>query len=379
MQKRFLVYIGVVWALAAAPAAWVVAAPSGGDAPTVGGEPAFATSSDVKISTIRSLIEAKDYAKAEELAAEITTENPDIIDGWMMLGYTRSLNGKYELSNEAYDQALDHGAQAREVYTRKAYNCRRLGDPESTRDCYNAIIEAEPDNVEVLLQYGSFELSLEEYPAAIQRFEQALRVEPANMTAIEGMAAAEKKLGDNAQVKYWLEQGLSHDDGNVKLLKQLSLIYLNEQNYSLAIHYLDRLLEIDPTDAAAYRNKGIAYYQQGEKKKAIEAFEQVRANNGGMDGLYGPLADCYRSAGRFGEALDVIREGIAEGAQEAWLYSVWGKILEDKQNYDGAIAKFSMAVELKDEPWSGYARKQIARQAQLKKRAKMIAAQGGME
>jgi hypothetical protein len=56
---------------------------------------------------------------------------------------------------------------------------------------------------------------------------------------------------------------------------------------------------------------------------------------------------------------------------------VWGKILEDRHNYDGAIAKFSKAVALGDEPWSGYARKQIARQTQLKKRAEMIATQGG--
>jgi hypothetical protein len=39
------------------------------------------------------------------------------------------------------------------------------------------------------------------------------------------------------------------------------------------------------------------------------------------------------------------------------------------------VAKKVEAVELKDEPWSGYARKQIARQAQLKKRAELIAQQ----
>ena len=72
-------------------------------------------------------------------------------------------------------------------------------------------------------------------------------------------------------------------------------------------------------------------------------------------------------------------QGIAAGSQEAWLYSVWGKILEDNKNYDAAITKFSKAVAMRDEPWSGYARKQIARQAQLKKRAKLIAAQGGMK
>ena len=49
------------------------------------------------------------------------------------------------------------------------------------------------------------------------------------------------------------------------------------------------------------------------------------------------------------------------------------------KNYDAAINKFSKAAAMKDEPWSGYARKQIARQNQLKKREAMIAAQGAME
>jgi tetratricopeptide (TPR) repeat protein len=159
----------------------------------------------------------------------------------------------------------------------------------------------------------------------------------------------------------------------------MSLIYLNEQNYTLSIHYLDKLLAVDPDNPAAHRNKGIAYYQQGEKKKALASFENVRQSGGELDGLYGPLADCYRAARNNTQALVVIKEGLEAGSQEAWLYSVWGKILEDNKNYDGAIAKFSKAVALKDEPWSGYARKQIGRQAQLKKRAKMIAAQGGME
>ena len=96
---------------------------------------------------------------------------------------------------------------------------------------------------------------------------------------------------------------------------------------------------------------------------------------GTMDGLYGPLADCYRSTGSRDEALAVIKEGIEQNQQQAWLYSIWGKLLEDRQEYDAAIGKFSRAVELQDEPWSGYAKKQIARQAQLKKRAELIAQQ----
>jgi tetratricopeptide (TPR) repeat protein len=374
MRKRILVTI--LFVCLAAPFA---ARAFPGDGPTVGGEPAFATSNDVHISTIRSLIDAKEYLKAESLAGELTQASPEIVDGWLMLAYARSLNNKYELSNEAYDKALERGADAREVLTRKAYNCRRLGDPVQARACYDAILEAEPDNVEVLLLSAGYEMSIEEFAVAVSRYDEALRVEPGNMTAIEGIAAAEKKLGNAAQVKYWLEHGLTFEPKNEKILRQISLIYLNEQNYGLSVHYLDRLLEIAPNDAAAYRNKGIAFYQQGEKKAAVGAFEKVREYGGGMDGLYGPMADCYRAAGKNAQALEVIQEGIDAGSQSAWLYSVWGKILEDGKNYDGAISKFSMAVQMKDEPWSGYARKQIARQAELKKRAEMIASQGGME
>ena len=347
------------------------------ETPTVGGQPFFATSTDVKLSTIRSLIEAKDYESAERMATEVTVEAPDVIDGWMMLGYTRTLNGRFSEANEAYERALASGADRKEVYTLKAYNCRRLGDVEETRTCYREILEVDGSNVDILMQYGTFENSVKNSDAAIEIFETVLELSPGNLEATLQLAKAEDNRGDAPRVKYWLEQGLTYHPENPKLLSRIALVYLNEQNYSLSIHYLNKLIEVDPENARAHRNIGIAHYQQGSKREAAEAFEQVRALGGKMAGLYGPLADCYRSINQRSKSLVVVREGLAAGEQEAWLYSVWGKLLEDAKEYDLAIAKFNKAVSLRDEPWSGYARKQIARQTQLIKREKMIAAQGG--
>jgi len=69
------------------------------------------------------------------------------------------------------------------------------------------------------------------------------------------------------------------------------------------------------------------------------------------------------------------RTGPADRLGVRWLYSLWGKILEDSKDYDGAIAKFSEAARLQEAPWSDYAKKQIARQSKLKQREKMIAGQ----
>jgi superkiller protein 3 len=344
------------------------------DQPTSGGQPVFATKADVMIDTIRNLIEAKDYAGAEQMAEEVTQKAPEMVDGWVLLGYTKSLTGKYEQSNEAYDRALEYGADTKEILVRKAYNCRRLNDPAKTRECFDQILEIEP-NVDVMLKYGAFEQSQQNYEDAARLFRSVVEVEPDNLTAIDALSRVEKKLGNKSQVKYWLEKGLELEPDNTSFLSRMALVYLNEQNYDLSIHYLEKLLKISPDDAGAHRNMGIAHYQKGEKKEALESFERVHELGGKMDGLYGPLADCYRSTGSRDDALAVIKEGIAQKQQQAWLYSIWGKLLEDRQEYDAAIGKFNRAVELKDEPWSGYAKKQIARQAQLKKRAELIAQQ----
>lgn len=377
MRISFLVYC-VVLCVALGPAT-VVGQEGVSTQPTVGGDPAFATQTDVVLATINNLIQAKDYEGAEKLAEELTSGSPGIVDAWMMLGYARSLTGKFEASNAAYDHALEVGADRIQVFTRKAYNCRKLGDVEKTRECYRSMLEVDAENTEILMQFGKFEASVDNFEEAAEVFDTVLRLQPDHMGAIESIAAVEDKLGNDAQVKYWIEQGLASEPGNTKLLKKLSLIYLNEQNYTLSIHYLKRLLGVAPDDAAAHRNLGIAQYQQGEKSDAKASFEKVRQLGGSMTGLYGPLADCYRSTGARGSALATIKAGIEAGDQEAWLYSLWGKLLEDAKQYDAAIAKFNKAVALKDEPWSGYARKQISRQAQLKKREAMIAAQGAME
>ena len=372
MRNHLFLCIGLLCALWGATTAF-------GNEPMAGDTPAFATSTDVKLSTIRNLIEAKEYETAEKLALEVTSDRPDVVDGWMMLGYTRTLNDKFEESNIAYDAALERGAEPQRVYTLKAYNCRRLGDAEATRDCYRAILEADASNLETLMEFGGFEIASGNYDSAVQCFSEVLNAEPDNLEAVLALARIEDKRGNTPQVKFWLEKGLSHHPDDAALLKKISLVYLNEQRYSLSIHYLGKLLEADPGNMAAYRNLGIAHYQQGNKKKAKNAFEKVREGGDKMNGLYGPLADCYRSIGQPARALEVIREGLAAAEQEAWLYSIWGKILEDRKEYDLAIAKFDKAVALRDEPWSGYARKQIARQTQLKKREAMMAAQGSMQ
>lgn len=338
----------------------------------------YSSEIDVRLSTVRSLIAAKDYATARSMAEEITVSAPALTDGWMLLGYARSVTGEFNESNAAYDKALELGADRREVMVAKAYNCRKLGDAASTRECYREIVSLDPENVEAWVQFAAFEAAVENYDDAVECYATALNMDPDNVDIIDAVARLEEKRGNVAQAGAWLESGLALDPMNTRLLKRLVAMSLNGQDYTRAVGYADRVIAIEPGDATVHRNRAVALYQKGDKKEAIASFEKVAELDGKLESLYGPMADCYRAAGRDGDALRVIEAGVAVGNQPAWLYSVWGKILEDQKRYDEAIDKFNRAVAANDELWSDYARKQIARQNQLKKREAMIASQNEM-
>ena len=333
---------------------------------------------DVRLTTVRHLITAKDYPAAAKMAEEITLTTPTLPDGWMLLGYVRSVSGEFDASNVAYEKALEHGADRREVMVAKAYNCRKLGDAEATRECFREIVNIDPRNIDAWVQFATFEASVENYNDAVECYTTALSMDPKNLDIMESLARVEERRGNDTQAASWLESGLSVDPNNVRLLKRLAAMSLNAQDYTRAVGYADRVIAIEPDDVNAQRNRAVALYQKGDKKEAIAAFEKVAELDGNMDALYGPLADCYRAANRDADAVRIIEAGIATGNQPAWLYSVWGKILEDQKRFDEAIDKFNRAVAANDELWSEYARKQIVRQTQLKKREAMIAAQNEM-
>lgn len=383
MRKSSLTHKVFVCAVSAA--AVVVSMPTSRDAvarsssgayATMGGEQTFASKADAMVSTVESFIRAEDYVAAEAAAKNLTEVQPDFAKGWLLLGYCQCRNSSFDESNVSYQNALDLGADSKTVLTRKAYNFLRLGKYEDAKACYNSVLVDNDADADVLKQLAFVEGKLGNYDQAALHYRKILDADPENEDVIAALAKVEAKRGGGAAVKELLQKSLEIDPENTESLSKLGVLLINEKDYQGAIEPLTTLVSLEPENATAHRNLGVAYYQLGHKKQACESFERAGELGGDMEGLYGPLADCLQSSGRSTDAVKVIKEGIESDTQTAWLYCMWGKVLERSKSYDAAIAKFNKAAQLNDEPWSGYAKKQITRQNKLKKRAEMMASQG---
>ncbi|MDH3216992.1 MAG: tetratricopeptide repeat protein [Candidatus Krumholzibacteria bacterium] len=387
MRKSLLLHTLTVFSLLVAGShegfgwvshAWAGPVAEANSLPTSGDGLAFATKADGMVSTIEGFIEVEDFASAERAALELAQHKPDYPQGWMLLGYCQSRNARFTESNESYSRALSLGADSKSIRSRMAYNYIRLSEFDSARDCYFLILELDARDTEALQQLGYLEAKLGNYDKAAYYYRRVLENEPENTNVLRALARIEEKRGGNGLVKELLIRNLELDPDDTASLGRLGLIYIKEKNFKAAIESLERLVAREPDNIKAWRNLGVAHYQLGDKRKARDDFQRVQNLGGDMAGLYGPLAECHYESGARGDALQVIKEGIDNQSQEAWLYCMWGKILEDRHNYDGAIAKFSKAAHLQVEPWSTYARKEINRQTKLKKRAQMISSQQGM-
>jgi tetratricopeptide (TPR) repeat protein len=136
----------------------------------------------------------------------------------------------------------------------------------------------------------------------------------------------------------------------------------------------DELVKADPGKPANYFNLGISHFQNAAYDKAIPAFEKAVELKPDFGDAYQFLAMSYNQTNEPNKAIDAAKKGLEVAENKAGLYCAWGKSLEKLKLHDEAIAQFEKAIG--DAQWGDYAKKQIQRQSDLKKRAEAIERQG---
>jgi tetratricopeptide (TPR) repeat protein len=136
------------------------------------------------------------------------------------------------------------------------------------------------------------------------------------------------------------------------------------------------LVETNPEDPASQFNLGISLTQGNRPAEAVPHLEKVIELRPDYVDAYQQLAGAYNEIGRYDDAIRTVQKALPlTQDKKAGLYCTWGRSLEKQTLYDEAIDMFSKAVN--DPQWGGYAKKQIQRQQDLKKRAAMLKEQQG--
>lgn len=141
---------------------------------------------------------------------------------------------------------------------------------------------------------------------------------PGTMTAFDGVSLNISgdiyyNEGDLARAAKEYRLGLQLDPANINLLNSMAVTLAQMNLYRRAIPLFQQALALEPANFMALYNLGFAYLATGEEDEAMANFEKALVAQDDNFDLLLQLGKLYCKAGRFADAVNVLRRGEQVG------------------------------------------------------------------
>jgi tetratricopeptide (TPR) repeat protein len=119
-----------------------------------------------------------------------------------------------------------------------------------------------------MIEGGNLSLNKSKYEDAVKSFDQALKIDPRSVEALNGKGLAFNKLGRYEDAITWFDNALKMDPTSAQVLNNKGISLANLDRFEEAITWFDKAIKIDPNFVDALYNKGGALAELGKYDEA---------------------------------------------------------------------------------------------------------------
>ena len=294
-----------------------------------------------KISLFNLMTTARDVAKEGDAGAEaiamlrrVVDEDPNVIDGWFMLGNEFFKAANYPEAIKQFRRALELKPDYDLAIINMANSYRRMGQDDAALAGYEHYVTVDPKNAYVRYQIGEIYLDRKELERADAEFAQALAIDPK-------LASARVATGVLAFERQQLPQAVQLLKDALALKPDVRLAHFNlaliaEARGDMASAETSYRAELaqHPTAYKAAFNLGRLRARQGQANEAAEWYQKAIDTNPEFAEGFFYLAKSKLDEGRaLDEAESLARKGLAlepEGQTSPLGHFVIGGVLMKK-------------------------------------------------
>jgi tetratricopeptide (TPR) repeat protein len=162
-------------------------------------------------------------------------------------------------------------------------------------------------------------------------YKKVLAIDPANIRALNGMAASLIDSNDIEGATEWIKKALEYSPDDTGALYNMGVIFHYKTKYKSAINQYDKVLAIDPNFVSALDSKALALARLEKYEDAISCIDKALVVDPQDVVKLTHKTSILYSAGKNKEALAVIDKALAidPSSQDA-LY--WKEFLSKDQN-----------------------------------------------
>jgi tetratricopeptide (TPR) repeat protein len=192
---------------------------------------------------------------------------------------------------------------------------------------------------------------------AVESFKRVLDIEPQHLPALKALERLYEKTGSTEAYLDILEQQLDiagTDDERVSLYQRMSLVWEEQfKKLDRAAECLEKILEIDITNAETYRSLERIYHADGRFEDLVDALSRhINAVNDPIERI-----DLYLSMGQVYEvslqnpdrAIEAYTDILSFDPDHTQALDALARLYEDIESWDRAVDVMSRLVQLVDD------------------------------
>ncbi|KAG1825430.1 uncharacterized protein BJ212DRAFT_1258833 [Suillus subaureus] len=303
----------------------------------------------------------ENYPKAVEYFQRVLQLQEDNGEVWSALGHCYLMQDDLQKAYSAYQQALYLLPNPKDpkLWYGIGILYDRYGSLDHAEEAFASVLKMDKEldfdkANEILFRLGIIYKQQGKYDESLNCFDRILRNPPSPLAHADiwfqiGHVYEQQK--DHVRAKDAYERVVADNPGHAKVLQQLGWLYHQDgssfQNQELAIQYLTKSLEADPSDAQSWYLLGRAYMAGQKYNKAYEAYQQAVYRDGRNPTFWCSIGVLYFQINQFRDALDAYSRAIRINPYISEVWFDLGSLYESCNNQiSDAIDAYARASEL---------------------------------
>ena len=272
-------------------------------------------------------------------------DQPHSTELMILLGTAYERNGAIELADRQFADALRTSNYDPGVGLAYVAFLQRRGSGDRAEEILTDLVSRWPQNKQLLSKLADAKLARKDWVGAEAIAEKLKKLGGDTTNADEILGAALLAQDKSGQAIDALQSAYTASPSAVPPMLNLVRAYVHVKQTDKAITLLQNVLKADPANAEAYVLLGDIAQLNNSTQQAIDNFKKAIEKQPKETIGYQALANLYLTHNNLAEAQKVIQTGLQQLPESGSLRLMWAGTLEQKGDYDGAIAQYQTMLD----------------------------------
>jgi tetratricopeptide (TPR) repeat protein len=288
----------------------------------------------------QSALKSGNYSAAVDYAQRATQAAPNNAQLWFLLGYAARLDGKSQLSIDAYNRGLRLNPSSLDGLSGLAQTYSATGRRDEAERILTQVLSADPKRINDSLVLGEILMRSGQYERALNLLGRAEQMQPAARSELL-MAISYEHLKQLNQANHYLELAKGRSPNNPDVQRALAGFYRETGNYPAAISALKSIRGTNPEVKAEL---AYTYQLYGKQEESAKLYAQAADAAPGDLALQISAAQAQVTAGSVEHAQPFLKRATALDAEYYRLHMIRGEIARLEERNEDAVREYNAAL-----------------------------------